>query len=79
MNRDVKVAVVGCDDTTYVVIKDATVREQEFLQFLSKAVTDASEYGCMPRIYTDLTDDNEYGINMRYDEYNDYKVVERDA
>lgn len=47
--KTVKITVDGCDDYTEVTMQ-MTDAELAFLQKVAAAITNASEYGCMPRM-----------------------------
>lgn len=44
-----EITVDGCDDYTKI-IKELTEEEHELLKEVSSEITNASEYGCMPRM-----------------------------
>ena len=45
--KSYRVAVDGCDDSTYVDVL-LTEREAALVRQIAEAVTEASSYGCMP-------------------------------
>ena len=51
-----EIAVHGCDDSTYITI-ELNNDEADLLYRIAQAVTDASEYGCMPTMKIDASDE----------------------
>jgi hypothetical protein len=45
----VEICVSGCDDSTHVTM-ETTYEQMLFLQQVAEKVTEASTYGCMPRM-----------------------------
>lgn len=66
--RTVEVHVPGCDDVTYFQ-RDVTEAEFEYLQVLAEEVTEASEFGCQPRMALYHPSEDEYESRRRVESW----------